>query len=1055
MGIQGFQEYLEKRCPGAAVPVDLLKLARTAARQPPHHHHHHHHHHPHHPSSLPPPPPPARILVDADSGLQRLYGGYQTDWVCGGEWNAMLGYLAALSQACLYQGGLELVVIFNGTLGKDRWPEWARRSQGQRQTAQLIVNHVGSKATPPPRAWFLPPACLSHCVRLAMFRFRVRVVQTLEDHHQEVLSLYRDYGFHGLIAQDSEFALCNVPAYFSSHALKLSWNGKNLTTHQYLLSEAARQLGLKTQHLPMFAALLGNHILPDEDLAAFHWSLLGPEHPLASLKVRAHQLVLPPCEVVIKAVSEYVASIKDLGNLDAVARDVFKQSQSRMEDKIERFKKAVEYFSMASKPRPPSMGPSPYPFPGFGPGQFGGPPGPMGNMPPGKAPFGPPQMSGVKVPYPGAPYGPGSGPGPALLFPNPPPPLHDCNDSLVGKMGFSDWSAPYDSTQGGSRLPNHHTAAPSGTSPSPSSSSDGEEQNDTSTNHLADKGSRWEDSSGRGGGASGDGPHGNGSGPSIPSLLSMATRSHMDITTPPLPQVSAEVLRVAEHRHRRGLMYPQIYHILTKGEMKMPVCIEDECNPDLPPASLLFRSARQYAYGVLFSLAETQRRAERLAMRKRAPVEVPPVIVKEWCASKAKSALTPELVPALCFREWTCPNLRRLWLGRASEDRSRRTRAFLACMRSDCPALLNPALVPSHLLLMCCVLRYMMQWPGGRILQRHELDAFLAQAVSNQLYEPDQLQELKVEKVDNRGVQLASLFMSGVDTALFVNDVCGQPLPWEHCCPWGFFDGKLFQSKLARSTRDRAALLDMCEGQEELVSRVEKMRQAILEGINLSRPPPPPPPMPPPAFLPPAMVPPFYPMHPMYPPRPLGAMPPPHHPHHPHQHRPRAFPGIQSIPPQGGKLEIAGMVVGQWAGNKPVRGRGGFNMQVVSVGGGKGRGKEVIPKGRGGKKAPTTNRTQTLSSSPPPSSSPKLTEEANPGAALSPVPAEGAVTAPQQLNGSSPGTAIVQPLDLPPLAQPIQCALASRDNQSGDGVEVEAPCCLDDCPSEGALQKEE
>ncbi len=38
----------------------------------------------------------------------------------------------------------------------------------------------------------------------------------------------------------------------------------------------------------------------------------------------------------------------------------------------------------------------------------------------------------------------------------------------------------------------------------------------------------------------------------------------------------------------------------------------------------------------------------------------------------------------------------------------------------------------------------MMQWPGGRILLRHELDAFLAQAVSNQLYEPDQLQELKV-----------------------------------------------------------------------------------------------------------------------------------------------------------------------------------------------------------------------------------------------------------------------------------------------------------------------
>lgn len=45
-----------------------------------------------------------------------------------------------------------------------------------------------------------------------------------------------------------------------------------------------------------------------------------------------------------------------------------------------------------------------------------------------------------------------------------------------------------------------------------------------------------------------------------------------------------------------------------------------------------------------------------------------------------------------------------------------------------------------------------MQWPGGRILQRHELDAFLAQAVSSQLYEPDQLQELKVRVPSFQGI---------------------------------------------------------------------------------------------------------------------------------------------------------------------------------------------------------------------------------------------------------------------------------------------------------------
>uniref|UniRef100_A0A8C0HHW6 Family with sequence similarity 120C n=1 Tax=Chelonoidis abingdonii TaxID=106734 RepID=A0A8C0HHW6_CHEAB len=271
--------------------------------------------------------------------------------------------------------------------------------------------------------------------------------------------------------------------------------------------------------------------------------------------------------------------------------------------------------------------------------------------------------------------------------------------------------------------------------------------------------------------------------------------------------------------------------------------------------------------------------------------------------------------------------------------------------------------------------RYMMQWPGGRILHRHELDVFLAQSVSSQLYEPDHLQELKIEKLDARGVQLAALFMSGVDTALFANDACGQPVPWEHCCPWIYFDGKLFQSKLIKATRDKAPLIDLCDGQTEQAAKVERMRQSILEGVNFNRQAPPPL-LPPPPFVP-AMAAPFYSM-PLYP-RTTGSVPPPtpgrsrgftgslqtqgsimprtvhtapsdrlrlsadsSRPLSPVTHLPlpvSASLGLHPIPPQGGKLEIAGMVVGQWAGSKPSRGRGSFGMQVVSVGGpGKGGG---------------------------------------------------------------------------------------------------------------------
>uniref|UniRef100_A0A2K5W2T6 Family with sequence similarity 120 member C n=1 Tax=Macaca fascicularis TaxID=9541 RepID=A0A2K5W2T6_MACFA len=895
-----------------------------------------------------------------------------------------------------------------GGLGKDRLAEWGRRCQAERQTAQLIVGHVGNKGTPPPRAWFLPPACLSHCVRLALIRFRVKVFQSLEDHHLEVVAFFRENGFHGLLAHDSEYALYNIPSYYSSHALKLSWNGKNLTTNQFLMQEVAKQLGLKRMNFPIFAALLGNHILPDEDLAAFHWSLLGPEHPLASLKVRAHQLVLPPCDVVIKAVSEYVSSIKDPSNLDVVGKDVFKQSQSRTEDKIERFKKAVEYYSVTTKLSALPVGPS---FLGFRNNRLGNPlpQNQVGTISPGKPVFSHQVPQKVKYPPP-FPVGPSS----SLLFSS-----HALGEShafsedpMLQTNPFANWAVSYDSSA--SQFPNYlpsKASPPLGPDSSHSSSSDGDEPNGASSDHITeafqhqpewgnpnrDRGS-WAQpvDTGVSEASLGDGE------PHIPSLLSMSTRNHMDITIPPLPPVAPEVLRVAEHRHRRGLMYPYIYHVLTKGEIKIPVCIEDECNMELPPAALLFRSARQYVYGVLFSLAETQRKMERLAMRRRLPVEVPSVILKEWSAYKGKSPQTPELVSALTFREWTCPNLKKLWLGKAVEDKNRRMRAFLACMKSDTPSMLNPANVPTHLLLMCCVLRYMVQWPGGRILHRHELDTFLAQAVSTQLYEPDRLQELKIEKLDARGIQLAALFMSGVDTALFANDACGQPVPWEHCCPWIYFDGKLFQSKLIKAGRERVSLVELCDGQADLATKVEKMRQSILEGINMNHPPPSAL-LPSPTFVPP-MVPSLYPVS-LYS-RAMGSMP------LPPQGRSRGFAGLHPIPPQGGKLEIAGMVVGQWAGSRSSRGRGSFGMQVVSVGGpGKGHGKEQTGRGsKGHKKGNKQGSSDGVSKS----------LELHQGRSRS------------QVNGNS-GALIKEEKSDYRLPAPSQCALSRDSNECNNG----------------------
>ena len=64
--------------------------------------------------------------------------------------------------------------------------------------------------------------------------------------------------------------------------------------------------------------------------------------------------------------------------------------------------------------------------------------------------------------------------------------------------------------------------------------------------------------------------------------------------------------------------------------------------------------------------------------------------------------------------------------------------------------------------------------------------------------------------INVHGVQLAALFMHAVDHALFVNDVAGSPLPHNLFCPWMFFDGKLFQYKLLKSTTAAASLRQLC-----------------------------------------------------------------------------------------------------------------------------------------------------------------------------------------------------------------------------------------------------
>lgn len=146
MGIADFQEFLETECSSACVSVDLLKISRGFVQ------------------------PKRRgggrnggngrfcLVVDAECCLDRLYGGFFSDWVCGGQWNRMTAFLTSLIQAC-HNANMELVVFFNGALEKEKMNEWFAQQLAQKDKVRYVLRHIANKGTPPPKVWWNPPRC--------------------------------------------------------------------------------------------------------------------------------------------------------------------------------------------------------------------------------------------------------------------------------------------------------------------------------------------------------------------------------------------------------------------------------------------------------------------------------------------------------------------------------------------------------------------------------------------------------------------------------------------------------------------------------------------------------------------------------------------------------------------------------------------------------------------------------------------------------------------------------------------------------------------------------
>ncbi|CAG9769905.1 unnamed protein product [Ceutorhynchus assimilis] len=832
MGVQDLQFFLESPAvDGGVHPVDLLKVARNISqRQQPHNTN----------RKIRPVTNnnKLKLIVDAENCLDRLYGGYYSDWACGGQWNRMVQYLSLLCGA-LDQGNIELAVVFNGTIEQCRMEEWIAEQENSRYRIASVLKHVNIKGTPPPKVWWTPPISLRSALRMCLRHLGVSVMCTMDDHHQEVIAYCREYGFHGLLADDAEYAAFDPPRYFSSESLKLTYKS-SIETKEYMLSSMTKALNVTQEQICIMAALLGNFLLPEIELQDLY----------KRINLVKNEENNP--ENTVRTLADFVRFLPPpSSNMDDLVISVF----GSLDDKrAARFRQSVQYYLNGT-----ASGFLRY-----------------------CAPVKPKQKHIEKKPV-----------------QVPKPEQQDLDES-----GFASETSEQqrETLQNYNLLTASNSIESSGFTEMDMLIKSAEETlvasilDDSPTSETA------QHVNGVSNGSPGpiESPE---SDKSDPTQKVSNAASTSDIPCPPrqskkcksnivTPNVSHDVLRTATLRHQKGLMDPNILHVLSTQEVRLPCLLEDDVHREFPPIHEIYMPLRQNAYAILFNLHHLRYVYSKKKEKGEIPDGVPPpdVIVKEWIFSRLNPYEHPVEVKAEPLR-WGVPTLQRLWFGPSVDDKRRRMRAFLSCLNCDTPLILNTSYVPQHMLIMACVLRYIMS--QGAIVRRNELDAFLCQAFNPHLMNVQYLQELTLNVVTTRGVQLAALFMEGVNMAIMANDVCGAPLPWLMCCPWLYFDGKLFHYTLARSTHAKN-ILEVCDNYIERVVKVERMRKAILEGLDIKF---------------------------SKPPQPFIAGPPLLRPGIPGAYLPslslaRVNQGRgRPIPSRGGQLQVAGVVVGSWGAN--------------------------------------------------------------------------------------------------------------------------------------------
>ncbi|CAF0760914.1 unnamed protein product [Adineta ricciae] len=689
------------------------------------------------------------LLIDVDTTLERLYGGFYPDWLAGGEWSHLYSYLLSLLKTC-QELSLCLIFCFDGTLYRYGQSQWYHEQIQQRKKVNQIFKHLKQNKSGLPRRhlWFPPPA-FQLCLRTILRELNsphLLMYQTWgygQCQHQEQMRIYAQQ-YHqsliGVVSSDIEFLFPMkmnqenvVLRYFSSKHFKLSLKGR-LTLVEVKLNQMKEKFSLNNQQFALLLTLRGNHILPDSDLVHFHNDLLH-EHDSTPVSLNTNGTVSP--SIVETSTSEIKGdacspdkSLQETNEEPHETSPVHAPNQSRsngtnvstdqliprLVDYIykQNIENDIDYESIGNQIFKHSTDN---------------------------------ETRQIKIQS-----------------------LKDSYEYYLNAMIESQ--SVLDSMQSTEKI-TASCLSNSSSSQTPINKSD----ENTIFENCSD--------------------------------------------------VNIEVMRTAFNLHKQGLMMPWIFQCLYKHEITFPVTIEPEMCNTIPNICEFYRPIRKYVYSILFDNN---------------------TIIREQVYNSEHGSYLTEV---LCEQLGSKRTIEQLWFGTSpDEDRQIRMKTFLQSLfYCDLPKIYSTA---HDYLLFICILRYIyMEFfrysSTSAVLHTYELIAFISQAVLITELQPkplmnsqstnflNQYDHIQITNYETRPIQLAHLFMRGLETILFSNEVCGAPIHPKYCCPSHFFNGKLFHQKYLQAQyyqQNPDLVMILCDGNTHCAQIVSHLLNAVLDGTS-------------------------------------------------------------------------------------------------------------------------------------------------------------------------------------------------------------------------------